>query len=99
VIAALPARWRECVKPSGGSGGVTWRGHGAIRPAVTGADENHVVVLSVVGEEPVTMDEVIDRTGLASGRVAAVLLELELAGRVRQIEGKRFVQLERRGEG
>jgi len=100
VIAALPARWRECVKPSGGSGGVPRRGHGAIPPTVTGAgDENHVVVLSVVGEEPMTMDEVIDRTGLASGRVAAVLLELELAGRVRQIEGKRFVQLERRGEG
>ena len=56
------------------------------------------LVLSVVGDEPVTMDEVIGRTGLASGRAAAVLLELELAGRVRQIEGKRFVQVGARGE-
>jgi DNA processing protein len=99
VIAALPARWRECVRPFVRRGEAARGGDGAIPPAATGAgDENHVV-LSVVGEEPVTMDEVIDRTGLASGRAAAVLLELELAGRVRQIEGKRFVQLERRGEG
>jgi len=98
VIAALPARWRACVKPSVRSGAFARRGHAVVQPAVGAGDENYLV-LSVVGEEPVTMDEVIDRTGLASGRAAAVLLDLELAGRVRQIEGKRFVQLEGRGEG
>ena len=47
----------------------------------------------MVGDEPITMDDVIERTGLASYRVASLLLELELQGRVRQVEGKRFVQV------
>ena len=57
------------------------------------ADEERAV-LRAVGDEPVTMDEVIGRTGLTSGRAAARLLELELEGRVRRIEGQRFVQIE-----
>ena len=50
------------------------------------------LVLGALGEEPATIDEVIERSGLASGRAAAFLLELELSGRVRQIDGKRFVR-------
>jgi predicted Rossmann fold nucleotide-binding protein DprA/Smf involved in DNA uptake len=40
----------------------------------------------------VTIDDVIERTGMASGRATALLLELELAGRVRQLDGQRFVR-------
>src|SRR5437867_4478060 len=94
VIAELPARWRECVRPvvaparrehlahaqhAGGHGAAT--------------DDGEAAVLDVVGDEPMTMDDVIERSGLASGRAAAVLLALELEGRVRQIEGKRFVRI------
>jgi DNA processing protein len=49
-------------------------------------------VLAALGEEPVGIDELIERSGIGSGRAAALLLELELEGRVRQLEGKRFVQ-------
>jgi len=95
VVAALPARWRDCVKPVAGTGA---------RPGIAGragdsatSDEDRLV-LRAVGEATVTMDEVIDRTGLASGRAAAVLLELELAGWVRQLEGKRFELIDAREE-
>jgi DNA processing protein len=91
VVRALPSRWQACVRtlppvdrssPADGGSGI--------------ADhEDNRALLRVVGDEPMTMDDVIERSGLASQRVAALLLELELQGRVRQVEGKRFVQVGR----
>lgn len=52
-------------------------------------------LLSLLGEDPVDIDHVIERSGLGAGRVSAALLDLELEGRVRQIEGKRFVRVGR----
>ena len=49
-------------------------------------------VLAALGEDPVTIDDVIERSGVATGRATALLLELELAGRVRQLDGKRFAR-------
>jgi DNA processing protein len=49
-------------------------------------------ILALLGEDPVDIDLVIERSGLGAGRVSAALLDLELQGRVRQIEGKRFVR-------
>jgi DNA processing protein len=90
VIRALPSRWQECVRPAEQDAGRTGR-----EPDVLGAEPDNRLLLSVVGDEPMTMDEVIERSGLASHRAAALLLELEVQGRVRQIEGKRFVQVGR----
>ena len=47
---------------------------------------------AAIGEEPVSIEEVIERQRVAAGRAAALLLELELAGRVRQLAGKQFVR-------
>ena len=87
VVAALPARWRACVAmskvdsmPSGDRGA-----------ADQGADE--AVVLGVVGAEPTAMDVIIEKSGVSSGRTAALLLTLELEGRIRRIEGERFVRV------
>ena len=85
VVAALPERWRACVKlapeaPTAVAGDA---------PA-DGGDGGRV--LGALGEDPVTIDEVIERSGLPSGRASAVLVELELTGRVRQVDGKRFVR-------
>jgi len=55
-------------------------------------DESNRVILSLLGEDPVDIDRVIERSGLGAARVSATLLDLELSGRVRQIEGKRFVR-------
>ena len=85
VIAALPARWRACVKAAATGEGV----NGGSAPPAQGDSGR---VLEALGEDPVTIDDVIERSGMASGRATALLLELELAGRVRQLDGKRFVR-------
>ena len=101
IIAELPARWRECVRTvarrdDDPARRRDARAHGPDDEGL-GEDDNEEVVLNVVGDEPVTIDDVIEKSGLASGRAAAVLSALELEGRVRQIEGKRFVQVARSG--
>jgi len=83
VIAALPAHWRACVKPAPGAR----EGTGAAI-AVSGDSGR---VLAALGEDPVAIDDVIERSGMGSARATALLLELELSGRVRQLDGKRFV--------
>jgi len=89
VIAQLPARWRACIRgPAGGDGAAT-------RPAEPRPEGDAAGVLDALGEEPVTIDEIIEKSGIASGRVAALLVDLELGGRVRQIDGKRFVPAQR----
>jgi DNA processing protein len=88
VIGQLPARWQACVRRSAGA-------EKAAPPREPGPGGDAAGVLGALGEEPVTIDEIIETSGLASGRVAALLLELELGGRVRQIDGKRFVSAQR----
>lgn len=88
VVGQLPARWQACVREpalldDGGSGRRT--------PGNPEAER----VLAALGEEPVGIDEVIELSGVGSAKAAAVLLELELQGRVRQMDGKRFVQVKR----
>jgi predicted Rossmann fold nucleotide-binding protein DprA/Smf involved in DNA uptake len=51
--------------------------------------------LAALGEEPMGIDDVIELSGVGSAKAAAVLLELELEGRVRQMDGKRFIQVRR----
>jgi DNA processing protein len=89
VIAQLPTRWRACVRASAAGGDA------AARPAEAAGADGAAGVLDALGEEPATIDEIIERSGMASGRVAALLLELELGGRVRQVDGKRFVPARR----
>ncbi len=86
VVAQLPARWQACVRELA----VLDDGDaGRRRPGDPEAER----VLAALGEDPVGIDDVIERSGVGSGRAAAVLLELELEGRVRQMDGKRFVQV------
>jgi DNA processing protein len=81
VVALLPARWRACVAalPSA-------------PPTAATPLEQTDTLLALIGEEPVTMEELIVRSGLAASRAAARLLALELEGRIRQLPGKRFVR-------
>jgi DNA processing protein len=86
VIGLLPGPWQACVRPGGD------------RPAEPGGDgpgpasPEEDRVLEALGEEPVGVDEVIERTGMAPGRAVAALLALELRGQARQLGGKRFVR-------
>ncbi|MGH7268717.1 MAG: DNA-processing protein DprA, partial [Candidatus Rokuibacteriota bacterium] len=49
-------------------------------------------LLPLLGEEPVAIDTVIERSGLAAGAVAASLTALELRGLVRKLPGQRWVR-------
>jgi len=85
VIASLPERWKRGLREAPAP---------AVAPEPVEAPEARRV-LALLGEDPVEIDRVIERSGLAAGRVSAALLDLELNGRVRQIEGKRFVRVGR----
>jgi DNA processing protein len=63
----------------------------APRPAPTRPELQQL--LSLIGEDPLDIDRLIERSGLGAGPVSAALLDLELDGRVRQMEGKRFVRV------
>lgn len=81
VVALLPARWRACVAA------------GPPAPSAGTSDPQDTdPLLALIGTEPVTMEELIGRSGLTASRTAARLLALELEGRVRQLPGKRFVR-------
>jgi len=99
VVAVLPERWKarvtteERTEPAGmgTAGGAAVAGRGAAE----GEPSGYKKILTLLGEDPVDIDHVIQRSGLGAGRVSAALLDLELEGRVRQIEGKRFVRVGR----
>jgi DNA processing protein len=80
VVAALPERWKSCIDT-------------AATPPAEPADEASRAILSLLGEDALDIDRVIERSGLGAARVSAALLDLELDGRIRQIEGKRFVRV------
>ena len=50
-------------------------------------------LLRIIGEEPVGIDSIIERSGMTVGRASALLVTLEVEGRIRQLDGKRFVQV------
>lgn len=81
VVAELSPVWRRCLKEP-----VTGE---APAPAPEGDEAR---VLGLVGGQPVHIDRVIELSGVASGRVAALLLTLELKGWVRQLPGQRYAR-------
>jgi DNA processing protein len=94
VVAVLPERWKACVVSDRALGGHAAKGDlDASKRSGGGAIGSRLIAL--LSDEPIDIDHVIERSGLGAGRVAAALLELELEGRVRQIEGKRFVRIGR----
>jgi DNA processing protein len=65
------------------------------RPAEPGAapaGPAEARLLPLLGEDPVAIDTVIERSGLAAGAVAASLTALELRGLVRKLPGQRWVR-------
>ena len=94
VVGVLPERWKTRVTATAGigrAGDAAAAGRGALE----GEPSGYRSILELLGEDPIDIDHVIERSGLGAGRVSAALLELELEGRVRQIEGKRFVRVGR----
>lgn len=83
VVAMLPTLWRACVAaPAPVAASIT-----------PGAATDPI--LALIGVEPASIEELIERSGSSASHVAARLLALELDGRVRQLPGKRFVRVPR----
>jgi DNA processing protein len=97
VVAVLPERWKACLAeaPAPRSASSNREPASPDREAAAAPGTTGRRLLALLGEDPVDIDAVIERSGLAAGRVAAALLDLELAGRIRQMEGKRFVRVGR----
>ena len=45
-------------------------------------DKDYEMLLDALGFEPASIDDLVDRTGIAPGSVASMMLILELQGRV-----------------
>jgi DNA processing protein len=86
IVGQLPLRWRDRVHALPHSG----EGRGEPLP------ENNMeadLLLRIIGDEPAGIDAIIGRSGMAAGHVSALLVTLEVEGRIRQLDGKRFVQV------
>ena len=101
VARQLSSPWRDRVLAAGAGSAVAKDGaakdidNGARARAVggTGDDDPDIRrLLRAIGDDPVSIEDVIERSGVAPGRASALLLTLQLEGRVRQLAGKRFVR-------
>lgn len=66
------------------------------RPADLGVDAQGKIV-ALLGPEPTKVDDLVRRCQFSSSAVMAILLELELAGRVEALPGNRFALLPNAG--
>ena len=57
-------------------------------PALNSAEKKLYELLST--EEPVHIDDIVERSGLNSSEVLATLVDLEMKGIIRQLPGKQF---------
>lgn len=61
--------------------------------AGSGASAAHAALLALIGHDPVTLDELAQRSGRDAASLAAELLELELAQDVERLPGNRYQRL------
>jgi len=57
------------------------------------ADDAAAKLLESMGFEPVTVDTLVERTGLTAGAVSSMLLKMEIHGAVAQSPGGRYVRV------
>jgi DNA processing protein len=80
--SASPAKASQSAGPSSA--------HGAAL-----APEKEDPVLTALGFDPISLDELVARTGRSAAELGAKLLEFELGGRVARLPGSRFQRLVR----
>ena len=81
VVAELPQVWRRLLREPQ-----------AAASESSEHDGNEGTILSLLGDEPVSIDQLIRQSGLPSSRVSALLLELELKGLVRKAQGQCYTR-------
>lgn len=86
VVAEWPPEWRRALRPLPASGAPTQReAAGTVEP-------EERAILALLGDEPVAVDAVVERSRLPSSQVSAGLMALELRGLVRRIAGQRYIR-------
>jgi DNA processing protein len=83
VVSEWPPEWRRALRPVEDA---TPAGDG--EPGEPAAS----ALLAVLGEEPVAVDAVVERSRLPAGQVSAGLVVLELRGLVRRLTGQRYIR-------
>ena len=68
---------------------------GAEAPAAA-ATEDGAGILALMGHDPCSLDELVNRSGLAADALSVLLLHLELEGRVASLPGGRYQSLRQR---
>ena len=84
VVAEWPREWRRALRESPVAPGPA-DAAAIIEPAER-------AILALLGDEPVAMDQVVERSGLHSSQVSAGLTSLELRGLARRVGGQRYVR-------
>ncbi|MDD5475800.1 MAG: DNA-processing protein DprA [Syntrophales bacterium] len=77
-----PGKIQPAVKPSG------TENNG--RPSTDSLCEEHLNILRLIGDTPVHLDSLTDRSNLSVNRLLDILLILEMRGHVRQLPGRYF---------
>ena len=68
---------------------------GAAKGSATGIiAPEHIAVLDHAGYDPVTIDELVGRSGLTAEALSVILLQLELDGRLSSLPGGRYQRLQ-----
>ena len=65
----------------------------ALPNATGGSGEEAEHLLGCAGFDPVTIDELVDRSGLTADALSVILLRLELDGRLAPLPGGRYQRL------
>jgi len=63
---------------------------GAPRETSNDADQEYVKLLEALGHDPVSTDELVERSGLTINQVSSMLLILELEGKIEKLSGGRY---------
>ena len=83
------------VAPPGGPTGPPIHSKLAVRnDSVVGGhlDDSERIVVDALGHDPAGIDQLVDHTGLTAGRLASILLTLEIDGRIEALPGSRYVR-------
>jgi DNA processing protein len=83
VVAEWRVEWRRALRP---------RAERAESETSSPAEPGEGAILALLGDEPVAVDAVVERSRLPAGQVSAELLGLELRGLVRRVAGQRYVR-------
>jgi DNA processing protein len=86
VVAEWPRELREAVRP------VIAAGPPSSTVVAEVAAPGASVLLALLGDEPVSIDTLVERSRLTSGQASAELIGLELRGLVRRVAGQRYIR-------